>query len=315
MPILFRDARFLDHRTGDHPESHGRLISIEAMLAESGLDQPFHSGTSRHATNEELQRVHSLRHIEAVEQFASQGGGRIEVDTIVCPESPGVARLAAGTSCAAVDQILNGFHQQAIVLCRPPGHHALADAPMGFCLYNNAAVAAAHARATYGLERVLIIDWDVHHGNGTQDIFFDDGQITFFSAHRYPFYPGTGASDETGIGRGLGATRNLPLPYGIRREEYRRRFASALEEAAAFSKPELVIVSAGFDAHAADPVGSLGLESEDFAHLTRLVLDVAKTHSEGRLVSLLEGGYDPPMLAESVQAHLEAIIEASRDGE
>ena len=309
MPLLFTDDRFLDHDTGSHPERAERLRAIGRMLETTGLKQRLEQGDCRPASDSELTRVHSTVHVAAVERFAAAGGGAIEVDTVLSRRSAEVARLAAGTACAAVDAVLAGTPRQALALLRPPGHHALPDAPMGFCIYNNIAVAAAHARAAHGLDRVLIVDWDVHHGNGTQDAFYNDGQVTFFSAHRSPFYPGTGARSETGTAGGLGATFNLPLRFGIGRREYLDAFAAMLSDAARASRPQLVLLSAGFDAHAADPVGSLGLESEDFAALTQLVFDVAQTHCEGRLVSLLEGGYDPPMLAESVQAHLESLLD------
>jgi acetoin utilization deacetylase AcuC-like enzyme len=178
---------------------------------------------------------------------------------------------------------------------------------MGFCLYSNVAVAAAHARDVLGLDRVLVVDYDVHHGNGTQETFYDDETVGFLSVHRYPFYPGTGAADETGTGAGLGFTRNLPLPYGTSRQEFRAAFRSALEGLADAVRPELVILSAGFDAHAADPVGSLGLEVEDYETLTNDVLDVARTHAGGRLVSVLEGGYNLDVLPLCVSAHLKAL--------
>jgi acetoin utilization deacetylase AcuC-like enzyme len=181
---------------------------------------------------------------------------------------------------------------------------------MGFCLFNNVALAARRAQA-HGLNRVLVVDWDVHHGNGTQDVFYADPQVTFFSIHRYGhgFYPGTGDSDETGTGPGLGKTFNAPIHYGVHRPDYRAAFRSLIEKAADASKPELVLLSAGFDAHVRDPIGSLGLETEDFQDLTRLVMDVARTHAGGRLVSCLEGGYDLQALAESVQIHLETLLE------
>jgi acetoin utilization deacetylase AcuC-like enzyme len=181
---------------------------------------------------------------------------------------------------------------------------------MGFCLFNNVAVAAAHARAQHQLDRVLIVDWDVHHGNGTQDIFYEDGQVHFLSVHRYPFYPGTGAADETGAGKGLGAIHNVPLKFGSSRAKFRDAFRSALEKQAEHCKPDLVLISAGFDAHTDDPIGSLGLESEDFATLTQNVIDVASVHCQGRVVSLLEGGYDLDALAESVEIHLAGLLAA-----
>ncbi len=308
MPLLFTDRRFLDHQTGCHPEAPARLQAVHEMLAASEAASRFASGDIRPATDEELSRVHTREHVAEIDRFAAAGGGKIEVDTVLCPASAEVARLAAGTACAAVDAVLTSEHTRAMVLARPPGHHALPDAPMGFCLFNNIAVAAAHARAAHGLDRVLIVDWDVHHGNGTQDAFYDDGQVTFFSSHRYPFYPGTGSTHETGTGKGLGTTFNLTLPFGISRKDFKSRFAAKLADAAEHSRPQLVLISAGFDAHVADPVGSLSLESEDFADLTRFVLDVANTHCGGKVVSLLEGGYNPAMLAESVEVHLESLL-------
>jgi acetoin utilization deacetylase AcuC-like enzyme len=181
---------------------------------------------------------------------------------------------------------------------------------MGFCLFNNVALAAHHAKKAHGLKRILIVDWDVHHGNGTQDVFYEDPEVMFFSIHRFGngFYPGTGAADETGRGRGLGCTRNEPVRYGTTRGDYHGRFRNALQESADRAKPELVLLSAGFDAHRDDPIGSLGLESEDFAVLTREVREVAKVHAGGRLVSCLEGGYNLDALAESVQVHLTELL-------
>ena len=308
MPLLFTDDRFLRHETGKHPECPARIAAIYARLDAAGLRDRFAAGVSRPATDAELLRVHSPGYLRDLAAYATSGGGRIEVDTVVCPESESVARLAAGSACAAVDAVLNGDHFRAAVLARPPGHHALADGAMGFCLFNNVAVAAAHARAAHGVNRVLIVDWDVHHGNGTQDIFYGDETVTFLSVHRWPFYPGTGAADETGTGPGLGRTINLPLPYGVRRSSYLAAFGNALSDALAASRPELILLSAGFDAHRADPVGDLGLETEDFAALTRLLRDAADSHTGGRLVSLLEGGYNTAVLADCVAVHLEGLL-------
>ena len=308
MPLLYTDPLFLEHKTGQHPESPDRLRAITKRLLEGKLVESFKSGTLRDATDSELLRVHSQRHIDRVRQFAESGGGRIESDTVVSPRSFEVALKAAGTACDAVDRVLTDADQKiACCLIRPPGHHALPSDPMGFCLFNNVAVAARHAIAEHDLSRVLIVDWDVHHGNGTQDIFYESEDVTFFSAHRFPFYPGTGDRDETGRGKGLGTIFNLPVEFGTARTEYLKAFGSMLEDAARQAKPELILISAGFDAHRLDPIGSLGLESEDFATLTKLVLDVAKQHCGGRCVSLLEGGYNVDALAESVEQHLQEI--------
>ena len=243
-------------------------------------------------------------------QLAEAGGGWLEADTFVCPASYRVALAAAGACVAGVDQVMRGADRSALVLVRPPGHHATPSHSMGFCLFNNVALAAHHARKNFGLDRILIVDWDVHHGNGTQDIFWADPTISFLSIHRFGhgFYPGSGAADETGTGAGLGYTTNVPVRFGISRPDYRALFRNAIEKAADKIKPELVILSAGFDAHRRDPIGSLGLESEDFADMTRTLLAVTDTHARGRLVSCLEGGYHLEALAESVQAHLEELL-------
>jgi acetoin utilization deacetylase AcuC-like enzyme len=227
---------------------------------------------------------------------------------VVSAASFDVALLAAGAACDAVKRVVAGEDQTALCIARPPGHHALPDRAMGFCLFNSVAVAARAAIDEYGLDRVLIVDWDVHHGNGTQDTFYRDEQVGFLSIHRWPFYPGSGASDETGSGPGLGFTRNLPVEFGTPRAAYRDRFRQELESFAADLRPQLVLVSAGFDSHREDPIGSLGLEVEDFAGLTQDVLDVAAAHAGGRVVSLLEGGYNPQRLAESVGEHLRALL-------
>jgi acetoin utilization deacetylase AcuC-like enzyme len=310
MSLLFTDEYFERHETGRHPESARRLQAVARHLDANRLIDRCVRGEIRRATREELERVHSSAHIDLVARFAREGGGFLDPDTIVSEESSDVAMMAAGTACAAVDAVLTGQERRALALVRPPGHHALADRAMGFCLFNNIAVAAAHARQVHGLNRVLVVDWDVHHGNGTQDIYYEDESVHFLSLHRYPFYPGTGAEGETGSGPGLGATRNVPLAFGISRKEYVAAFTSALEDTARNCRPELILLSAGFDAHAADPVGSLGLESEDFGELTDIIIDAANQYCGGRLVSLLEGGYNVEKLGESVSIHLESLLDA-----
>ena len=307
MTLLYADRRFQDHETGRHPESAVRLEHIERRLAESGLAERCVRPTWGPAERSLLLGIHEERHLEAVAALAAKGGGRIDADTVVSAASWEVAQLAAGAACDAVQRVVRGEDRRALCLVRPPGHHALPHRAMGFCLLGNVAIAARMAVDRLGLDRVLIVDWDVHHGNGTQDMFYEDEQIGFFSAHRWPFYPGTGDEDETGAGAGLGATRNLPTEFGISRRDYLTRFADELTAFAARIKPQLVLVSAGFDAHAADPIGSLGLETEDFGELTRLVAAIADDYAEGRVVSVLEGGYSPPVLADCVALHLEEL--------
>jgi acetoin utilization deacetylase AcuC-like enzyme len=308
MTLLYTDPRFLDHATGRHPERPQRLRQIVARLEKSELLANCLRPPWQPASRGRIERIHLPQHIDHVIDVAARGGGMLDPDTVVSPASPEVAMLAAGAACDAVDRVLRGEDRTALCLIRPPGHHAMANHAMGFCLFNSAAIAARVATDEHALDRVLIIDWDVHHGNATQDTFYADGQVGFFSAHRWPFYPGTGASDETGTGDGLGATRNLPFAFGTPRTEYRSRFTAELEEFASRIRPQLVLISAGFDAHRADPVGSLGLEVEDFQTLTKTVRHIAETHAAGRLVSLLEGGYNPPILAECVETHLRGLM-------
>lgn len=310
MTHLYYDPRFLDHDTGIHPEQPRRLRSVMARLESSNLVEDCVRPRWKLASRERIERVHLPGHIDRMAAIAAKGGGQADSDTVISSQSFDVASLAAGAACDAVDRVLAGETKTALCLVRPPGHHALADRAMGFCLFNNIAIAACVARDEYELNRVLIVDWDVHHGNGTQDTFYADGRVGFFSSHRWPFYPGTGDADETGTAAGLGATCNLPIAFGTQRDKYRHRFASELENFAARIRPELVLVSAGFDSHRADPVGSLGLESEDFAKLTTIVQSIAAAHAGGRIVSILEGGYNPPVLAECVETHLRGLMES-----
>jgi acetoin utilization deacetylase AcuC-like enzyme len=311
MTVLYTDPLFLKHDTGQgHPERADRLRTLAALLEKTGLGKRCTAGTYKPLTEEAIRKVHDARQLQQIKQIAEHGGGRADPDTVVCPDSYAVALAAAGACVAGVEAVLKGTEPNALCLVRPPGHHATPTRSMGFCLFNNIALAAHHARTVHQVNRILIVDWDVHHGNGTQDIFFADGSVFFFSAHRYGmgFYPGTGAADETGKGKGLGCIANLPVRFGTARKDYLAGFMATLEKVADKCKPELVLISAGFDADARDPIGSLGLNTEDFTELTRKVLAVARAHAKGRVVSCLEGGYNLDALAEGVQTHLEELL-------
>lgn len=310
MTLLYTDPLFLKHDTGRHVETADRLRAITARLEKAGLDKKCTLGTYKPLTEEVVAQLHAAKQVQTVKQVAAHGGGRIDPDTVVSADSFNVGLAASGACVAAVDAVLADKDKSALCLVRPPGHHATPVRSMGFCLFNNIALAAHHAKTVHKLTRILIVDWDVHHGNGTQDIFYEEAEVMFLSIHRYGmgFYPGTGAADETGKGRGAGSNVNVPVRFGTSRKDYHGVFTRALEKAADKIKPELVLVSAGFDAHAKDPIGSLGLETEDFTALTKQLLDIAKTHAKGRLVSCLEGGYNIEALAECVQAHLEELL-------
>jgi acetoin utilization deacetylase AcuC-like enzyme len=303
---------FLEHATGQHPENAIRLQQIWRQLARDGLADRCRQPAWQAASDQELTRVHGAPYIERLALFAAAGGGRIEEDTVCGPRSWTVARRAAGAVCDAVRRVSIGEDRRALCLVRPPGHHALADAAMGFCLVNNIAVGARVATDQFGLDRVLIVDWDVHHGNGTQAVFWNDPRVGFLSIHRWPFYPGTGRAEETGGGLALGTKLNLPIEMGTSRRDYLDQFRRGLADLAKRMRPQLVMVSAGFDAHRDDPIGSLGLEIEDFAELTTAVLEVAQEYADGRLVSVLEGGYNPPILAGCVELHLAGLLKGDQ---
>jgi acetoin utilization deacetylase AcuC-like enzyme len=307
MTLLYSSPLFQQHITGAHPEHPRRLAAVETHLQQKGLIGRCVRPEWQPAEPQELSRVHDPQYVSQIQRYAESGGGRIEADTVVSERSYEVARLAAGAVCDADRRVVAGEDHTALCLVRPPGHHARPKDAMGFCLFNNVAVAARAALALQ-LDRVLIVDWDVHHGNGTQEMFWEDGRIGFLSIHRWPFYPGTGDSDEVGSGKGLGMIANVPVQYGTPLDEYHDRFERELTALAAKVRPQLVLISAGFDAHREDPIGSLDLEVDDFARLTRTVLAVARDHAGGRVVSVLEGGYHPERLGESVGVHLEELL-------
>lgn len=263
----------------------------------------------RPASDEELLRVHTPAYLAQVQ--ADLAAGRHELstgDTAVGPESERIARLAAGGTLAAVEAVMAGQVANAFAVVRPPGHHASAERGMGFCLYNNVAVAARHLQAVHGLQRVLIADWDVHHGNGSEAIFLADPSVFFCSTHQAPHYPGTGSAAERGVGAGEGFTRNVPLPAGSGGADVLAAWQKQLLPAIETFAPQFVLISAGFDGRSGDPLGNFQLNDGDFAALTRLLLEVAERHASERLVSVLEGGYDLPGLAAAAAAHMGALL-------
>jgi len=308
LTLFYYDPVFAEHKTGDHPECPERVVFTAQRLAKSGLLGMLAQPEWESITPARLAYTHPVHYLAELQRITEAGGGYLDPDTPCSCRSYEVARRAAGAAADAVARVLAGEDRRAFCLLRPPGHHALADRAMGFCLVGNVAVAANVALAEFGLSRVLVVDWDVHHGNGTQDIFWENERVGFLSIHRWPFYPGTGRSDETGGGAALGTKVNLPTEFGTARRAIVDRFRGALERLAEKMRPELVLVSAGFDAHREDPIGSLGLETEDFAPLTQAVREVADLHAGGRLVSVLEGGYNLRALADCVALHVEGLL-------
>jgi acetoin utilization deacetylase AcuC-like enzyme len=304
------DPSFLQHGSPTHRERPERLLAVERALAAEGLHERLERLPARPATDAELERVHLGSHVEQLTSFCAHGGGWLDDDTYASPDSEQVARLASGAAICAVDRVVRDGAPFAFVACRPPGHHATADAAMGFCLYNHVAVAARHAREVLHLERVAIVDWDVHHGNGTQAIFYDDPSVLFASLHQSPLYPGTGHASERGHGAGMGTTLNLPLPPGQGDAEYLRLMEEVVRPALLDFRPQLLLVSAGFDAHERDLLAQMQVTTAGFAAMARAVGRMARDcGAEGRLVALLEGGYDLEGLSSSVVATLQAWLD------
>ena len=307
---LLYDPAFLRHDTGlMHMETAKRLECILSTLErDESLSRQLRRVAPRRASIDDLQRCHSEEMIRDIRAFIDRGGTHLDTDTPVSEESFDVACLTAGAAITAVDLVMATGGDRAFALARPPGHHATPHKAMGFCLFNNAAIAARYAQAVHNIDRVLIVDWDVHHGNGTQDIFWSDDSVFFFSTHQSPHYPGTGDRDEVGHGKGTGYTLNIPLRGGTAAATHRKAFSDALNHIETTFHPDLVIISAGFDSHRGDPLGNLLLEDEDFAEMTKDVLRIAEKFSAGRVVSLLEGGYNIDLLGSSVRAHLQAML-------
>ncbi len=292
-------------RNAYDPEIPRRMRNLLEM---SGLLEDLVHLKPSMATEEDIRRVHTREHVDQIRTLSALVTGGDAGNYSPIPRGTfDAALLAAGGALTAVDAVMNGEVDNAYALVRPAGHHATPKQSMGFCVFSNAAIAGRHLLESHGLERIAYVDWDVHHGNGTQDCFYAEENVYFMSSHRDPFYPGTGARTETGTAAGLGTIFNLPTSFGITRRRFIDNFRGRLEQAADACQPELVLISAGFDAHKDDPIGSLGLESEDFATLTDIVMGIAHIHCGGRVVSLLEGGYNVDRLAESVEFHLRRL--------
>lgn len=295
------------HDTGPgHPETPERYrVVMEALRSDEDLWSRLDEITPEKASQGLVQAAHTKDHFKKVEGAFMNGLDRLDADTVISMKSFDAAMFAAGGAITAVDAVMEGRARNAFVAVRPPGHHATAEHAMGFCIFNNVAVAARYAQNKYKeIEKVAIIDWDVHHGNGTQGIFYSDPSVYFFSMHQYPWYPGTGSKGETGQGRGLGSTLNLPMKAFTDAASQRSAFDAAIGEISTNMKPDLILISAGFDGHESDPLGQLQLENSDFAAMTRSVMQWADDACEGRIVSCLEGGYNLSTLGETVRSHV-----------
>ena len=310
---LIHHPIYQKHNTGEgHPETPKRYeVVMNALKADKTLWQNLTEIKPEQASQGLIQAAHTKEHFKRVESAFENGLDRLDADTTISMQSFDASLFAAGGACRAVDAVMTGETNNAFVAVRPPGHHASGETAMGFCLFNNIAVAARYAQNRYKeIERVAIIDWDVHHGNGTQGIFYDDSSVYFFSMHQYPWYPGTGAKGETGFSKGLGYTKNLPVKAQTKPGEQKRMFNAAIEEISGNFKPDLIMISAGFDAHLTDPLGQLMLQDADFVQMTRTIKQWADEVCEGRIVSVLEGGYNLETLGKTVVNH---VAELSRD--
>jgi acetoin utilization deacetylase AcuC-like enzyme len=303
------DNIFLQHQTGDdHPESPQRLQAIDQAVRAMPFFPELILLPARQASPEEICLVHGREYVDLARDECASGRSSLSSgDTDICPESYRVALAAAGSVLAAVDAVFAGTVSRAFCAVRPPGHHAGPNRGMGFCMFNHVAIAARYAQKKHGAGRVLIADWDIHHGNGTQDVFFRDGSVLYFSTHLSPHYPGTGTATETGQGAAKGLIINRPFPPGAGNREIIGAFRDTLIPAARDFRPDLTLISAGFDSRKNDPLGGFQVDDDGFRELTRIMLDIAAISGQGRLVSVLKGGYDLPGLAAAVCAHLDEM--------
>ena len=302
---FFSHQIFEAHDTGPgHPERAERLRAIKKVISSSSYDTLIRREAPR-STKQQIAMVHDLNYVEKLMDLVPEHGwSQIDPDTFMCPETGEATLRAVGAVIEAVDGVISGTFDNAFCAVRPPGHHAEPNHGMGFCFFNNAAIAARHAQQAHGLERVAIVDFDVHHGNGTQAAFRGDKNVFFASSHQYPFYPGTGAIDEVGVGNIV----NVPLESGSGSKDFRNGWSAKIFPALEAFQPEFLIISAGFDAHARDPLASINLEAEDFAWITRKLPEISGNKLNGRIISCLEGGYDLVGLGESVDAHVSELM-------
>jgi acetoin utilization deacetylase AcuC-like enzyme len=296
------------HAIEDVQECPERLESVLALLRESGIIERLRQIGARAASDEELSWLHPIGYIDALRQACEQGGGWVDPDTYLVRGSCAAASSAAGACLAATEAVLSGDVRSAFAAVRPPGHHARPSQAMGFCLLNNVALAAHYTRKRHGLERIAIVDIDVHHGNGTQDAFYDDPGVLYVSTHQYPFYPGTGRAQETGAGDAIGTNVNIPLPRGCGDDEYRAAFEQVVEPVVRRYRPQLVLVSCGFDAHYADPIADMALSVDGYGELATRLRSLAEELCDGRIVVALEGGYDLDAVAWGARRVIEVLL-------
>ena len=306
---IVSDPIYLLHRdeTGTHPERPERILHLLEGLNECKLQEALIPIAARKADETSLEWCHTHAHVERVRRAITNAPGYLDADTYVNVASYEAASSACGGVMAGIDAIVDGTCGNVFCAVRPPGHHAESDRAMGFCLFNNAAVGARYAQRAKNFEKVFILDWDVHHGNGTQEIFYEDDTVFYFSIHQFPLYPGTGRKDETGKGLGKGFTHNVPLPPGCGDREYLQVFENELQSCLDFFKPDLIILSAGFDVHRDDPLAQMNVSTEGFNGLTRIVKEAAGRYCDHKLISVLEGGYDLKALVDSVCAHVRVL--------
>ena len=308
MSLLYDDV-FLKHDTGSHPENASRVMDTYKHLMASPVFEDLVLTRPRPASAQEVLLVHSKQYYEHIRDMPVTHQVALDPDTIFGPGSLDAALSAAGAVVQAVDDINGRLYDRAFCLIRPPGHHALPQRAMGFCILNNIAIGAAYATRMCGFERAAIVDLDVHHGNGTQEIFYDSGDVLYCSVHQWPFYPGLGSPREMGRGPGEGRTVNVPLPAGSGEDEYLQAVTDRILPEIRAHKPSIIFISAGFDTHREDPIGGMNLATDSFRSLTQLVTGVATEMCEGRIISALEGGYNTSALAASITAHIQALLE------